>query len=93
MKMISIKIIFKVELDSAGLKQFTFEVDSFENENYFNNSYDIAIDVIDSEYKILMEDHVHPDANTIGKSLESDINIDFEIISVAQENIQLSGMT
>ena len=53
---------------------------------------DIAIDVIESEYKILMlYDDVHPDANTIGKSLESDINIDFEIISLAQENIQLSG--
>ena len=87
------KIIFKVELDSSGLKQFTFEVDSFENEKIIsNNSYDIAIDVIDSEYKILMlYDHVHPDANTIGKSLESDINIDFEIISVAEESTQFSG--
>ena len=42
--------------------------------------------MIDSEYKILMlYDHVHPDANTIGKSLESDINIDFEIISSSRK--------
>ena len=86
------KIIYKVELDSSGLKQFRFEVDSFENEKIIsNNSYDIAIDVIKSEYKILMlYDNVHPDASTIGRSIESDINIDFEILSVAEENIEFS---
>ena len=86
------KIIYKVELDSSGLKQFRFKVDSFENEKIIsNNSYDIAIDVIKSEYKILMlYDNVHPDASTIGRSIESDINIDFEILSVAEENIEFS---
>ena len=87
------KIIYKVELDSSGLNQFKFKVDSFENEKIIsNNSFDITIDVIESEYKILMlYDHVHPDAITIGKSLESDINVDFKILSVSEENIQFSG--
>ena len=87
------KIIYKVKLDSSGLKQFKFKVDSFENEKIIsNNSFDIAIDVIDSEYKILMlYDDVHPDASTIGKSLESDVNIDFKILSLSEENIQFSG--
>ena len=87
------KIIYKVELDSSGLNQFKFKLDSFENEKIIsNNSFDITIDVIESEYKILMlYDHVHPDAITIGKSLESDINVDFKILSVSEENIQFSG--
>ena len=87
------KIIYKVKLDSSGLKQFKFKVDSFENEKIIsNNSFDIAIDVIESEYKILMlYDDVHPDASTIGKSLESDVNIDFKILSLSEENIQFSG--
>ena len=87
------KIIYKVELDSSGLNQFKFKVDSFENEKIIsNNSFDITIDVIESEYKILMlYDHVHPDAITIRKSLESDINVDFKILSVSEENIQFSG--
>ena len=87
------KIIYKVELDSSGLNQFKFKLDSFENEKIIsNNSFDITIDVIESEYKILMlYNHVHPDAITIGKSLESDINVDFKILSVSEENIQFSG--
>ena len=87
------KIIYKVKLDSSGLKQFKFKLDPFENEKIIsNNSLDITIDVIESEYKILMlYDDVHPDAITIGKSLESDINVDFKILSVAEENIQFSG--
>jgi len=87
------KIIYKVKLDSSGLKQFKFKVDSFENEKIIsNNSFDIAIDVIESEYKILMlYDDVHPDASTIGKSLESDVNIDFKILSLSEENIQFGG--
>ncbi len=87
------KIIYKVELDSSGLNQFKFKLDSFENEKIIsNNSFDITIDVIESEYKILMlYDHVHPDAITIGKSLESDINVDFKTLSVSEENIQFSG--
>ena len=48
--------------------------------------------MIESEYKILMlYDDVHPDASTIGKSLESDVNIDFKILSLSEENIQFSG--
>ncbi|MBH08299.1 MAG: hypothetical protein CMP71_04550 [Flavobacteriales bacterium] len=87
------KIIYKVEVDSSGLNQFKFKVDSFQNEKIIsNNSFDITIDVIESEYKILMlYDHVHPDAITIRKSLESDINVDFKILSVSDENIQFSG--
>ena len=87
------KIIYKVKLDSSGLKQFKFKVDSFENEKIIsNNSFDIAVDVIESEYKILMlYDDVHPDASTIGKSLESDVNIDFKILSLSEENIQFGG--
>ena len=58
-----------------------------------NNSFDIAIDVIESSTILMLYDDVHPDASTIGKSLESDVNIDFKILSLVKKIFNLVVLT
>ncbi len=85
------KITHKLKLDEVGVQKITFKISELENEkNVSNNKKEISIDVIESKYNILLlYGDVHPDANTIQKSLESDININLNIMHQSSLNLDV----
>ena len=74
---------FNIELEEPGIQQFRIQIPPQDDEwSIENNTSDFSIDVTDSKIRILdVAFEIHPDVKTVRTILQSDQNIELEVLT------------